>query len=61
MLATIDTPDLDARLMAATAKLAAAKADVAVAESSVALAKTTYDRWWNSPKGVVSQQEREEK
>lgn len=60
-LATIDTPDLDARLMAAKARLAGAIADVAVAQSSVALAQTTYDRWWKSPQGVVSQQERDEK
>ncbi|HWE03639.1 MAG TPA: efflux RND transporter periplasmic adaptor subunit [Tepidisphaeraceae bacterium] len=61
VLARIDTPDLDARLIAAQAKLAAAESDVSVAESAVALAKTTYDRWWNSPIGVVSQQERDEK
>jgi RND family efflux transporter MFP subunit len=61
VLATIDTPDLDARLMAARAKLAAAESDVDVAQSNVALAKTTYDRWWSSPQGAVSQQERDEK
>lgn len=61
VLATIDTPELDARLAAAKARLAAANADVNVAQASVALAKSTYQRWWESPKGVVSEQERQEK
>ncbi|MDE3060333.1 MAG: efflux RND transporter periplasmic adaptor subunit [Pseudomonadota bacterium] len=54
VLATIETPELDAQLAAAKAKLIAAQADAE-------LAKTTYDRWRDSPKGVVSEQEREEK
>ena len=54
VLATIETPELDAELAASKAKLAAAQADAN-------FAKTTYDRWHNSPKGVVSEQEREEK
>lgn len=60
-LATIETPELDAQLAAARAKLSSAQSEVKVNESYVALAKSTYDRWWNSPKGVVSDQEREEK
>ena len=54
VLATIETPELDAQLAATKAKLVAAQADAE-------LAKTTYARWKDSPKGVVSEQEREEK
>ena len=61
ILATIETPELDDQLMAAKAKLKASEAEVKVQQSNVAFAKTTYDRWWTSPKGVVSDQERDEK
>jgi len=61
ILATIETPELDDQLMAAKAKLKAAEAEVKVQQSNVAFARTTYDRWRNSPKGVVSDQERDEK
>ena len=61
VLATIDTPDLDAQLAAAQAKLKVANAEVKVREAEVDFAKTTYERWRNSPKGVVSDQEREDK
>jgi RND family efflux transporter MFP subunit len=61
VLATIDTPDMDQQLNAAKAKVDASAAQVTVAESSVSIAKLTYDRWKDSPKGVVSDQEREEK
>jgi RND family efflux transporter MFP subunit len=61
VLATIDTPDLDQQLNAARAKAAASQAQVTVAESNVSIAKLTYERWRDSPKGVVSEQEREEK
>ena len=54
VLATIETPELDAEQAAAKAKLVAAQA-------AAGLAQTTYKRWNDSPKGVVSQQEREEK
>ena len=54
VLATIETPELDAELAAAKAKLVAARA-------ASGLAGTTYKRWNDSPKGVVSEQEREEK
>ena len=54
VLATIDTPDLDAQLVAAQAKLKAA-------DALVEFSKSTYERWKNSPAGVVSQQEREAK
>jgi RND family efflux transporter MFP subunit len=61
VLATIDTPELDAQLEAAQAQLKASEAEVTVREADVDFAKTTYDRWQGSPKGVVSDQEREDK
>jgi RND family efflux transporter MFP subunit len=61
VLATIDTPDLDAQLEAAQAQVKAAEADVQVREADARFAKTTYERWENSPKGVVSDQDREDK
>jgi RND family efflux transporter MFP subunit len=60
-LATIDTPELDAELLAAKAKLKASEAQVAVKQAQADFAKTTYERWRGSPKGVVSEQEREDK
>ena len=60
-LCVIATPDLDQQLAAAEAKAAASDAAVAVAQSNADIAKLTYDRWRDSPKGVVSEQEREEK
>ncbi len=61
VLATIDTPELDQQLAAAKAKADASDAMVEVAQSNESIAKLTYDRWRDSPKGVVSDQEREEK
>ena len=61
VLATIDTPELDQQLNAAKAKAAASNAQVDVTLSDESIAKLTYDRWRDSPKGVVSDQEREEK
>ena len=60
-LATIDTPELDAELNGARAELTAAQAQVKVREAEAEFAKTTYERWRDSPKGVVSEQEREAK
>jgi len=60
-LATIDTPELDAELTGARAELTAAQAQVKVREAEAEFAKTTYERWRDSPKGVVSEQEREAK
>ncbi|MGO9237351.1 MAG: efflux RND transporter periplasmic adaptor subunit [Methylocella sp.] len=57
LLAEIDAPDLDASLIAAKARLNAAKEQVRVREAELQFAKTTYERWRNSPKGVVSVQE----
>src|SRR6185437_8648636 len=61
VLATIETPDLDADFTAAQAKLKAADAEVRVRQAQAAFARTTYERWRSSPKGVVSDQEREAK
>ena len=61
VLAEIETPDLDAQLAAAQAKLHSAQAVVAVREAEKQFAETTYQRWRDSPKGVVSEQEQESK
>jgi RND family efflux transporter MFP subunit len=61
ILATIVTPELDAELAAAQAKLNAADAGVLVRQAQAEFADTTYQRWKNSPKGVVSEQETEDK
>ena len=61
LLALIDTPDLDAQLAAAKAKLQVAQAQVNVKQADAVFAHSTYERWRDSPKGVVSEQEREDK
>jgi len=61
VLALIETPDLDAQLTAARAQLNAANAQVSARKAEAEFAKTTFDRWRDSPKGVVSDQEREQK
>lgn len=61
VLATIETPELDADLLAAKAKLRAGDADVNRRQAEADFAETTYARWRDSPKGVVSEQEREDK
>ena len=61
VLAMIDTPELDAQRDAVQAQLKASEAEVNVREANVQFAKTTYARWQGSPKGVVSDQEREDK
>ena len=61
ILAVIETPDLDAQLAGAQAKLNSARAQVKVRESEKQFAETTYQRWRDSPKGVVSVQEQESK
>ncbi len=60
-LALIDTPELDAELLAAKAKLQVSQAHVKVKEADAAFAASTYARWRDSPKGVVSEQERDDK
>jgi RND family efflux transporter MFP subunit len=61
VLATIETPDLDAQLAASEAKMKAAEATVIARQADTDFAETTYERWRDSPKGVVSDQEREAK
>ena len=61
VLALIETPDLDAELAAVRAQLKASQATVLVRKAETEFARTTYERWRDSPKGVVSDQEREEK
>jgi len=61
LLAEIDAPDLDAQLAAAKARLASAEAQVKVRDAERNFAETTYTRWRESPKGVVSEQETEAK
>jgi RND family efflux transporter MFP subunit len=61
LLADIDAPDLDAQLAAAKAKLASAEAQVKVRDAERQFADSTYARWRDSPKGVVSEQETESK
>ncbi len=61
LLADIDAPDLDAQLAAAKAKLVSAQAQVKVRQAERDFANTTYARWRDSPKGVVSEQETESK
>ena len=61
VLADIETPEIDAQLIAAEAKLNASSAAVKVRDAEAQFAKTTYARWRDSPPGVVSVQERETK
>jgi RND family efflux transporter MFP subunit len=61
VLALIDTPELDAALAAAKAQLDVAQAQVRVKSAAADLARSTYERWRDSPRGVVSEQEREDK
>jgi RND family efflux transporter MFP subunit len=61
LLAEIDAPDLDAQLAAAKARLMSAEAQVNVRAAERNFAETTYARWRDSPKGVVSEQETESK
>jgi RND family efflux transporter MFP subunit len=60
-LALIETPELDAELLAARSKLQVSQAQVKVKEAEAAFAASTYARWRDSPTGVVSEQEREDK
>jgi RND family efflux transporter MFP subunit len=57
LLAAIDAPDLDGQFAAAEAKLNSMNAVVKLRQAEMDFAKTTFDRWRNSPKGVVSEQE----
>jgi RND family efflux transporter MFP subunit len=61
VLALIETPELDAELSASRAQLKASEAQVAARQAEADFSKTTNERWRDSPKGVVSDQERESK
>jgi RND family efflux transporter MFP subunit len=61
VLAIIETPELDAQLSAARAQLQASQAQVEARRAEAEFSKTTNERWRDSPKGVVSDQEREAK
>jgi RND family efflux transporter MFP subunit len=61
VLAAIETPELDAELEAARAQLKASQAQVGARRAEAEFTKTTNERWRDSPKGVVSEQERESK
>ncbi len=61
VLAMLDTPELDARLTAAKAKVRADEGVLAQRKSEAEFAQSTFQRWADSPKGVVSEQEREAK
>jgi RND family efflux transporter MFP subunit len=61
VLATIETPELDAELSAARAQLEASEAQVGARRAEAEFSRTTNERWRDSPKGVVSDQERESK
>jgi RND family efflux transporter MFP subunit len=61
VLAIIETPELDAELQAARAQLKASEAQVEARKAEAEFSKTTNERWRDSPKGVVSEQERESK
>jgi RND family efflux transporter MFP subunit len=61
VLATIETPELDAELGAARAQLQASQAQVSARKAEAEFAKTSDERWRDSPKGVVSDQERDAK
>jgi RND family efflux transporter MFP subunit len=61
VLAIIETPELDAELSAARAQLKASEAQVSARQAEAEFSKTTNERWRDSPKGVVSDQERESK
>jgi RND family efflux transporter MFP subunit len=61
VLAVIETPELDAELEAARAQLKASQAQVEARRAEAEFSKTTNERWRDSPKGVVSDQERDSK
>jgi RND family efflux transporter MFP subunit len=61
VLAVIETPELDAELEAARAQLKSSQSQVAARQAEARFSKTTNERWRDSPRGVVSEQERESK
>ncbi len=61
VLAIIETPELDAELQAARAQLKSSESQVSARKAEAEFSRTTNERWRDSPKGVVSEQERESK
>ena len=61
VLAVIETPEVDAELEAARAQLKSSEAQVSARKAEAEFSKTTNERWRDSPKGVVSEQERASK
>jgi RND family efflux transporter MFP subunit len=61
VLAVIETPELDAELEAARAHLKSSQSQVLARQAEEEFSKTTNERWRDSPKGVVSEQERDSK
>ncbi len=61
VLADIETPEIDAEFSAAKAKFNAADAAVKVRVAEAHFAETTFARWRDAPKGVVSVQEQQDK
>jgi RND family efflux transporter MFP subunit len=61
LLATIDTPDLDAQFDAAQHQFLVAQSEVTVAKANADFAKKQYDRWRDAGPGVAAVQETEEK
>jgi RND family efflux transporter MFP subunit len=61
VLAVIETPELDAELEAARAQLKSSQSEVVARQAEAQFSKSTNERWRDSPKGVVSEQERDAK
>src|ERR1700757_1566306 len=61
VLAEIETPEIDAQFSAAKARLRSAEAMIKVREAEAHFADTTFARWRDAPKGVVSVQEQQSK
>jgi RND family efflux transporter MFP subunit len=61
VLAIIETPEVDAELEASHAQLKSSQSQVIARQAEAEFSRTTNERWRDSPKGVVSEQERESK
>lgn len=61
VLAEIEAPEIDAQFSAANARLRSAEAVIKVREAEAHFADTTFVRWRDAPKGVVSVQEQQSK
>jgi multidrug resistance efflux pump len=56
IIAELETPSHDATLDEAKAKLSAATSRVSLRRAELDFAKSSYDRWRDAPKGIVSVQ-----